>query len=453
MGAGKTTLAIQVADLLGRRFVNIDSELEQAARRTIPELFEERGEVAFRVLESQATLDALRHQRPAVLALGGGAVETASIRRALREHAVTVLVEVEPDVAWERVRGTGRPLAQDEGDFKALYDRRRSLYDEAADATAEAVEDVVLAAGGIQLERGAVGRLGELLPDAFELIADERVLGLHGPNVGLAPVHTVPPGEAAKSVETAERLWRALRLDRGGTLVGFGGGCTTDLAGFLAATYLRGVDWAAVPTTLVGQVDAAIGGKTGINLPEGKNLVGAFHWPAATIVDPDVLATLPEKQRRAGMAEVVKTGLLRGEAVWELDDEQLVRRCAAYKTAVCLRDPLDRGRRQVLNLGHTFAHALEAASDYSLAHGDAVALGLLAALRLSGQPTDAVDEILSPSPVKVDRERAWAALARDKKAEAGAPRLVLLDGPGKPRYGVELPEQDVRRALDELIAE
>jgi shikimate kinase/3-dehydroquinate synthase len=207
-----------------------------------------------------------------------------------------------------------------------------------------------------------------------------------------------------------------------------------------------------VPTTLVGQVDAAIGGKTGINLPDGKNLVGAFHWPERTVLDPAALATLPEAERRAGMAEVVKTGLLAGEPLWELQDEEIVRRCAAYKTAVCFRDPDDRGERQVLNLGHTFAHALEAASDYAVSHGEAVALGLLAALRLSGQPTGVVEDILRPEPVSVDRGRAWDALSRDKKGEGGVPRLVLLDGPGQPRYGVELPEVEIRGALDELIA-
>src|SRR5205823_7298188 len=162
----------------------------------------------------------------------------------------------------------------------------------------------------------------------------------------------------AKTVGTAERLWRELRLDRAGTLVAFGGGCTTDVAGFVAATYLRGVDWIAVPTTLVGQVEAAIGGKTAIDLPEGKNLVGAFHWPARTVIDPALLGTLPERERREGMAEVVKTGLLAGEPLWELPQPELVRRSAAFKAAVCLRDPHDRGERAMLNLGHTFAHAL-----------------------------------------------------------------------------------------------
>ena len=190
-----------------------------------------------------------------------------------------------------------------------------------------------------------------------------------------------------------------MRLERGGTLVAIGGGTTTDVAGYVAAAYLRGIPWIAVPTTLVGQVDAAIGGKTGIDLPHGKNLVGAFHWPERTVVDHELLATLPAAERRNGMAEVVKTGLLAGAELWELPEPELVRRCAAFKAAVCLRDPRDEGDRAMLNLGHTFAHALEAASEYALPHGEAVALGLTAALRLSDLPDDAarVEELLSRS--------------------------------------------------------
>src|SRR5262249_37427458 len=158
-----------------------------------------------------------------------------------------------------------------------------------------------------------------------------------------------------------------------------------------------------------------------------------------------------EAQRREGMAEVVKTGLLAGEPLWELADHELVRRCAAFKAAVCLRDPHDRGPRKMLNLGHTFAHALEAADGYGdVPHGRAVALGLLAALRLSGQDTAPVDEILRPENVRVDRDRAWAAMQRDKKTVDGELRLVLLGDDG-PRWDVAVPATDVRKALDDLI--
>ena len=454
MGAGKTTLGAEIAQRLGRRLVDVDREIAGSMRQTIPELFEKRGEAEFRVLEAEATIAALEHERPAVLALGGGAVETPRIRRALRAHALTVWVDVDPVTAWGRVGGSGRPLARDEESFRALHERRRPLYEESADVKADDAEEVVLAAAGILVEEGSLARLVELVPDGeVEVLADATVLGLHGPPLE-APVHALRAGEEAKSLGAVERIWRDLRLDRHGTIVAFGGGCTTDAAGFAAAVYLRGIPWVAVPTTLVGQVDAAIGGKTAVNLPEGKNLVGAFHWPERTVVDPALLATLPETERRAGMAEVLKTGLLAGEPYWELADEELVRRCAAYKAAVCLRDPHERGERAVLNLGHTFAHALEAAGGFSrVGHGEAVALGLLAALRLSGLDTKPVEETLSPEPVRVNRDAAWAALARDKKARDGTPRLVLLEAPGKPVTGVERPENEVRAALDALISD
>src|SRR5205814_7923828 len=172
--------------------------------------------------------------------------------------------------------------------------------------------------------------------------------------------------------------------------------------------------------------------------------VGAFHWPVRAVVDPAALETLPEDQRAEGMAEVVKTGLLAGEPLWELPAPELVRRCAAFKAGVCLRDPYDRGERAMLNLGHTFAHALEAGSGGEVTHGQAVALGLLAALRLSGLDTRTVEEILRPPPVRADRERAWAALRRDKKVSGGRVRLVLLEAPGRPLVGAELPEPEVR---------
>ena len=442
MGAGKSTVGREVARRLGRPFLDVDEEVERA-EGPIWELFEQQGEAAFRELEARFLREAADSREPSVIAVGGGAVETRNLLEEL--DALVVHVHVEADTAWARVQGSRRPLARDESDFRERYARRQPLYTEVADARAEDADGVVLAAAGV-----AVGSMPSEAIGSAEIVADARVLDLHPPPLE-APVHTVPPGEEAKTAATAERLWRELRLDRAGTLVGFGGGCTTDVAGFVAATYLRGVDWIVVPTTLVGQVDAAIGGKTAIDLPEGKNLVGAFHWPARTLIDPGYLTTLPEVQRREGLAEVVKTGLLAGEPYWELPDADLVRRCAVFKAAVCLRDPYDRGPRQVLNLGHTFAHALEAAAGFELSHGRAVALGLLAALRLSGKPTDAVEETLAPEPVSVDRDRAWQAMLRDKKAIHGELRLVLLGNDGG--FTTAVAEADVSRALDELIAE
>jgi shikimate kinase / 3-dehydroquinate synthase len=455
MGAGKTAIGKDVAERLDRPFIDLDEEIERRVGR-ISEFFERFGEVPFRHVEATTLASLLENAQPGVIALGGGAVTTPDVRNLLRSRTLAVFIEVDPGEAWARAAGTDRPLAADETSFRALYEERRPLYAECADARAQDADGVVLAAAGVHVEVGAIGRLGELVPgeSAVAVIADARVAGIHGPDAQLAlgarlqSTHELAPGEEAKTLAACERLWRDLTLDRGGTIVAFGGGATTDAAGFVAATYLRGVPWVAVPTTLVGQVDAAIGGKTAINLEHGKNLVGAFHWPLRTVTDPSLLGTLPERELSAGMAEAVKTGLLAGEELWKLPLPELVRRCAAFKAAVCLRDPWERGLRAVLNLGHTFAHALEAASRYALPHGEAVALGLTAALRLSGLPTDVVDEVLRPRPVHVNRDDAWAALKRDKKGEGV---YVLLEAPGRPIV-TTLPDADARRALDALIA-
>ena len=440
MGAGKTTAARAVGG------IDTDDLIEAAAGKPISDIFRDDGEAVFRAYEEEAI----------VLALGGGAVKSQRVRDAL-DDMLTIWLDVDVETCWERVQGSDRPLAQNEAEFRRLFEERRALYASVSDTVAKDVHDVALAIAGVRVERGALQRLGELVPGDGQvaLVSDAHVAGIHGMDAQLAlgsrlaETHELPAGEEAKTLATLDRLWQELRLDRSGTIVALGGGCTTDAAGYAAAAYLRGIDWVPVATSLVAQVDAAIGGKTAIDLPQGKNLVGAFHWPEATVIDPALLETLPDPQRREGMSEVFKTGLLAGEQFWDLPDDEMVRRCAAFKAAVCLRDPEDKGERKMLNLGHTFAHALEAAAAYEgVTHGHAVALGLLAALRLSGRDIGQVEEILRPTPVRVDREKAWEALLRDKK---GALRLVLLGDDG-PQWDVPVPAEDVRRELDRLIA-
>ena len=439
MGAGKSRLGRELARLTHRPFVDTDEEIEKRFG-PIGELFE-RGEPEFRRIEEQVVAEALAG-RPSVIALGGGAVLSEATQARLKQTAFVAWVPVEVETAWSRVSGSGRPLARDRDQFESLYEGRWASYESVADATGDDADGLLLRALGIFF-------FSRTLPHEATVIADERVAELHDLPAPAISTHLVPCGEAAKTLEVAQRLWSELRVGREGWIAGVGGGSTTDVAGFVAATHLRGVRWIAVPTTLVGMVDAAVGGKTGINTEEGKNLVGAFHFPQHVLIDTDFLSTLPEEEYRAGMAEVVKTGLLVGEELWSLPDDEMIQASAAFKSAVVLSDPYEReGRRAILNLGHTFAHALEAGSGFTLRHGDAVALGLLAALRLSGRPTDPVEEILAPKPAPVDRTRAWDALLRDKKGELN---LVLLgDGGG---YVTQVPEADVRRALDELIAD
>jgi shikimate kinase/3-dehydroquinate synthase len=449
MGAGKSTVGARVAELTARPFVDLDALIEKR-HVPIPELFA-RGEAEFRRIEEETLAEVLAGPE-SVIALGGGTVLSPLNRERLETRAFTVYLDVDVEAAWARVRSSDRPLARREDDFRRLYDSRQVAYSQASDAVAHDPDGVLLASLGIELVSGAVAGYGSPIAwsPPYAVVADERLTELHPDLLGSipVPVHHVPSGEAAKTLEVVERLWRELAIGREGWIHALGGGCTTDVAGFVAATYLRGVRWVAVPTTLTAQVDAAIGGKTGINTADGKNLAGVFHFPERVVIDPDVLRTLPERERLAGMAEVVKTGLLAGRELWGLPKVDMIRACAAHKAGVVLSDPYEtEGRRTVLNLGHTFAHALEGGSGFRVPHGRAVALGLLAALRLSGLPTDAVEEVLRPEPVEADLDAAWAALKRDKKGEGV---FVLLEAPGKPVV-TTVPDEEARTALAALV--
>jgi shikimate kinase/3-dehydroquinate synthase len=438
MGAGKSTIGREVAERTDRPFVDTDEEIERRFG-PIPALFE-RGEPDFRRIEEQVVAEALAGP-DAVIALGGGAILSERTRQRLEARAFPVFLDVDVETAWQRVRESDRPLARNKRDFRRLYETRKPLYAAFEGAVAHDVDGVLLGALRVLFDGAA------WIPDPSVAIVDKTVAELH-PDKLIASVVTIPAGEPAKTLAVLEDLLKQLDLGRGGKILAIGGGSTTDLAGFVAAIYLRGLTWHAVPTTLTGMVDAAIGGKTGINTARGKNLAGAFHFPASVAIDPTYLSTLPQEERRAGMAEVVKTGLLAGQEVWSLPEVEMIRACAAFKAGVVLSDPYEReGRRTILNLGHTFAHALEAGSGYRVRHGDAVGLGLLAALRLSGQPTAVVEEVLRPEPVEADEDAAWAALKRDKKGEGV---FVLLEAPGRPVV-TTLPDEDARAALEALI--
>ena len=266
MGSGKTTTGREIAERLRRPFVDLDDRIEQRVGATVAELFEAGGEAAFREVEERVAHEVLAEGEPAVVALGGGAVLSESTRTELRRRAYTVLLDIDAETAWHRVATKAdRPLARDPDAFHALHRDRQPLYDEVADARAHDADSAILAAAGVHVELGAIDLLGELIPgeSPLALVADAHVSGIHGVRAQLAlgardiGVHEVPAGEPAKSIGVLERLWSSLRIGRDGGLVALGGGCTTDVAGFAAATYMRGVEWTAVPTSLVGQVDAA----------------------------------------------------------------------------------------------------------------------------------------------------------------------------------------------------
>jgi shikimate kinase len=255
MGAGKSTLGSELARLTERPFVDTDVEIEKRFG-PIGELFE-RGEPEFRQIEEQVVAEVLSAP-PSVIALGGGAVLSAATQERLSRTAFVALVPVDVETAWSRVSTSDRPLVRERDQFGRLYEERYDVYDVLADGGGDDAESLLLSALAITVERGT------RIPYDAALIADERVLALHELRF-LRPAvstHAVPSGEAAKSLAVVERLWSELSIGRDGWIVAFGGGSTTDVAGFVAATHLRGVRWIAVPTTLVGMVDAAIGGKT-----------------------------------------------------------------------------------------------------------------------------------------------------------------------------------------------
>lgn len=510
MGAGKTRAARGAAAVLGEPFTDADAEVERELGAPPVEVFAERGERVFREAEERIALGLL--ERGGFVALGGGAIESPRVRAALEgPGCFTVWCRIAEPAAWERCEGTDRPLARDRAQFAARFEAREPLYEAVADAVLTDGGERVgrLAApwlrvaaelGGARLAwgasasgeypaivaRGAVGLLDRLagpgqerngsgggLPGRWFAVADRAALGHHR---GLLPATAatieVEGGEGSKTLREAERVLRELaaagaRRDDG--VLAFGGGVVGDLAGFCAATFQRGVPVAQAPTTLVAQVDSAYGGKTGVDLPEAKNYAGAYHMPIAVLADPGVLATLPREELAAGFAEVVKTALIAGGELWErvraieaidpdaLDD--VVFACARTKLDVVAADERDAGRRQVLNLGHTVGHAIEAATGYQrYRHGEAVALGLLAALRLSG-----ADELRAEVAGLLERhglpatldpavvtDEVLAAVERDKKADARGVPFVLLARPGEPEPGARLDADMVRAAVEEL---
>ncbi|HTU98172.1 MAG TPA: 3-dehydroquinate synthase family protein [Solirubrobacteraceae bacterium] len=314
---------------------------------------------------------------------------------------------------------------------------------------------------------------GELVQGRRFLVTDYNA-GRHYAE-RLAPLEgrvTIMPGEQSKTIAHAEIVWTELvraGMTRADVVVALGGGVVGDLAGFCAATYQRGVRYVQVPTTLVAQVDSALGGKTGVDLPEAKNYVGAYHQPQAVIADTDALATLPPEELAAGYAEVVKTALIAGGGLWEQIRggvgwessrwPEIVAACAHAKLRIVARDERDGGARQVLNLGHTVGHAIEAVTGYATyRHGEAVGLGLLAALRLSGSDDlrAEVAELLGarglPTEMsEVDPDAVVMATARDKKRMGEGPvPFVLLPEPGDPRPGSAVAPRELIAAVREL---
>ncbi|MFC8592454.1 3-dehydroquinate synthase [Streptomyces atroolivaceus] len=517
MGVGKSTVGELLAGRLGTTYRDTDADVVATAGKAIPEIFFDDGEECFRALERQAVRDAIA-QHPGVLALGGGAVLDAETR-ALLGGLPVVYLSMDVDEAVRRVGlNTARPLlaVNPRRQWRELMDARRPLYEEVATVTvatdARTPEEVAQAIiEALELPE----RTGEPVPsgqektrmseqgttriqiagtagtDPYEVLVGRRLLGELPNLIGdrakrVAVLHPealaetgeavredlaaqgyeaiaiqLPNAEEAKTVEVAAYCWKALGqtgFTRTDVIVGVGGGATTDVAGFVAASWLRGVRWIAVPTTVLAMVDAAVGGKTGINTAEGKNLVGAFHPPAGVLCDLAALDSLPVHDYVSGMAEIIKAGFIADPVILDLVEAdpqgartpsgphtaELIERSIRVKAEVVSSDLKESGLREILNYGHTLAHAIEKNERYKWRHGAAVSVGMVFAAelgRLAGRLDDAtadrhravLESVGLPLTYRGDQ---WPKLLEnmkvDKKSRGDLLRFIVLDGIGKP---------------------
>ena len=505
-GSGKSTVGHQLGLRLKREFVDTDALVEEMSGKSIASIFELEGEAAFRQLEAEACR---RIAAPAgrVVACGGGALLSDNHRALLKAGGQLVCLTAEPEVLLKRMGANGRrPLLQGDHPGKrleALLAERREAYasipvqidttrlatEQAADQIARlplALAEYRLTAQqprpgyevliGNDLFPGLASSLADAdLAAPYILVSDENVAPHYEGDVREALNCTtvvIPAGEQVKSQEALTSLYDAFveaGLDRSGTVLALGGGVLLDLAGFAAATFMRGVKWAALPTSLLAMVDASLGGKVGINLPAGKNLDGAFHTPSIVLADLATLDTLPAPEIKTGLAEMIKAALIgdadlfaRMETGPAWISREWILRSIEVKLKVVDSDPWESGGRAALNLGHTFAHALEVTSDYRLSHGQAVSVGLVAAARLASamgrcdpRLVDRVQHVLERFDLPVTYkdlrpDLVLGAMARDKKKIAGRVRFVLPTEPGQVEFGVEAPEELVREILDGL---
>ncbi len=527
-GSGKTVTGAALAAALGVPFHDVDEAIVRSGGRSISDIFVDDGEVAFRALERAEVARALAEET-GVVSLGGGAPMDPASQELLRSHRVVFLDVGIADAARRIGFDTSRPLlsVNPRGSWIAMMKARRPVYESLGairvDTAGRTPDEVaaeaatLLGALGVSGVSGVSGASGESavtripVGDDYDvlvgrgLLADpaavvellppgaERVLVVHAGLLAEAArtlgaaltaaghaayLEAVPDGEVAKTAAEAARLWGVLGragFTRTDAVVGLGGGSVTDLAGFVAATWLRGVSVVQVPTTLLGMVDAAVGGKTGINTAEGKNLVGAFHPPVGVLCDLDLLASLPMADLAAGMAEIVKAGFIADPEILEIVEldgasegfavagadwpplRELVERAVRVKAEVVAADLRESSLREILNYGHTFAHAVELVESFTWRHGEAVAVGMVYVAelaRLAGVLDASVVErhraVLTslglPTTYRGDRwDELLTAMRRDKKARGSLLRFVVLHGIGDPQR-LEGPSEDLLRA-------
>lgn len=500
-GSGKSTLGQLLAQNLNTQFIDIDTEIVSAAGMPIAQMMTERGEPAFRDLESATIERACASATSAVYALGGGALLRDENRSRVVSAGDVVFLDVSLDSLLSRLSPdeSQRPLLA--GDpvnrLKTLLERRKEHYDSFELRVTNMYNDNsktpehmaweiqqklgryhVRGMGqgyDVLVEAGGLDRLGELLKERSlsglaVVVCDKNVAPHYAERAldslkaagFLARALVIAAGEEHKTLETVAGLWRGFLeagLDRQSVVVALGGGVVGDLAGFAASTFMRGCQWVAVPTTLLAMVDASMGGKTGFDLPEGKNLVGSFYPPRLVLADPQVLFTLPERELRSGLAEVVKHGAIADPELFDLcaqgyeavlaDLPEVVRRAMGVKVRVIVDDPFEKGFRAALNLGHTVGHAVEIVSLFQLRHGEAVSIGMVAEARLA-EKLDLAESGLSEQiktvltglglPTEIPANLAVSAIIQsmrlDKKKAAGVVKFALPVAIGDVRVGV-----------------
>ena len=536
-GSGKTTVGREVARTLGWRFVDVDEEIVAAAGRSIEDIFARDGEAAFRDMEHARLAEVCRDEEQ-VVSTGGGVVAFERNRRLMSESGIVVCLEAAPEMLYRRLkeqRETGgrvaRPMLDDHdplGRIVSLKASRQADYarcdwtvstdrldpdraaaevvrawgmlgegaEHAAHAAYGDLSAVVRTSAGdypVWAGWGILDELGEraaraVSPATAYVVTDQGAYrhakraqtSMEAAGI-VTHIFVLPPGEQTKTLRSAGHLydWLAgLRAERGHLLVAVGGGVVGDLAGFVAATYARGMRLAHVPTTVLAMMDSAIGGKTAVDLPQGKNLVGAFHQPSFVLEDARTLASLPRREVAAGWAEAVKHGLIldedllrlleeQAERILDLDEEtatEAIRRSAAVKARVVSKDEKETlGLRVLLNYGHTVGHAVEAAAGYGrYLHGEAVAAGMAAAAFIARElgmlsPEDVsrqravIDRYGLPASVEgVDPRAVRAAMSMDKKTSEGVIRWVLLEGIGRATTRRDVPAALVDAALDSV---